>query len=127
MIRFYRRPANTCKLLNKLIKQGSKVFALADNGYVWWFQLSSQRHGIAKLDKHKDLTATGSIVLQLAHLLPKIDQSYFILYLGNYFTSIPLSSKLRAKNISAVGTTRPLGIDFLALLIALRQKFSTCS
>src|SRR5277367_5950594 len=65
------------------------------------------------------------MVLQMARRLPKIDQSYFVLYLDNYFTSIPLFSKLRAENIGAVGTTRPSGIDFPALLIALRQKFST--
>jgi hypothetical protein len=104
---------------NKPIKQGYKIFALADNGYVWWFQLSSWRYRIAKLDKHKDLTAIGSIVLQMAHLLPKINQSYFVLYLNNYFTSISLFSKLRAKNIGAIGIARPLGIDFPILLIAL--------
>ena len=32
---------------------------------------------------------------------------------------------LRAENIGAVGTTRPQGIEFPALLIALRQKWST--
>lgn len=32
---------------------------------------------------------------------------------------------LQAKNIGAVSTARPLGINFPALLIALRQKFST--
>jgi Transposase IS4 len=47
----------------------------------------------------------------MARRLPKIDQSYFVLYLDNYFTSMPLFSKLRAKNIGAVGTTRLLGIN----------------
>jgi hypothetical protein len=74
---------------------------------------------------YKGLIAIGSMVLQMARRLPKIDQSYFVLHLNNYFTSIPLFSKLRAENIGAVGTTRPSGIDFPALLIALRQKFST--
>jgi hypothetical protein len=119
MVHCLRRLVDICKMLNKPIKQGYKIFALADNGYVWWFQLSSRCYRIAKLDKHKDLTATGSMVLQMAHCLPKIDQSYFVLYLDNYFTSIPLFSMLQAKNISAVSTTRPLSIDFLALLIAL--------
>jgi hypothetical protein len=125
MVRCLGRSADTCKMPNKPIKQGYKIFALADNRYIWWFQLSSRRYGIAELDKHKDLTATSSMVLQMARRLPKIDQSYFVLYLDNYFTSIPLFSMLRAKNIGAVGTTRPSGIDFPALLIALRQKFST--
>jgi len=120
IVRCFGRSADTCKMPNKPIKQGYKIFALADNGYIWWFQLSSQRYRIAELDKHKDLTPTGSIVLQIARLLPKINQSYFVLYLDNYFTSIPLFLKLRAENIGAVSTTRPLGINFPALLIALR-------
>jgi hypothetical protein len=56
---------------NKPIKQGYKIFALADNGYIWWFQLSSRRYGIAELDKQKGLTAIGSIVLQIAQCLYK--------------------------------------------------------
>jgi hypothetical protein len=32
---------------------------------------------------------------------------------------------LRKENIGAVGTTRPLGIDFPALFIVLRKKHST--
>lgn len=124
MVRFYGRSSDTCKMPNKPIKQGYKIFALADNGYVWHFQLSSRRHGIAELVKDTELTSTGSMVLQMARLLPKINESYFVLYLDNYFTSIPLFSMLRAENIGAVGTTRPSGTEFPALLIALRQNFS---
>jgi hypothetical protein len=79
---------------NKPIKQGYKIFALADNGYVWHFQLSSRLHRIAELYKVDELTPTGSMVLQIAQLLPKFPDSYYILYLGNYFTSIPLFSML---------------------------------
>ena len=61
----------------------------------------------------------------MVRLLPKIKESYFIIFLDNYFTSIPLFLKLRAKNISAVGKTRPQGTEFPALLITLRQKWST--
>jgi hypothetical protein len=60
----------------------------------------------------------------MAQLLPKIPNSYFVIYIDNYFTSIPLFSMLRKQNISAAGTTRPLGIDFPALLIVLRKKWS---
>jgi hypothetical protein len=45
--------------------------------------------------------------------------------MDNYFTSIPLFSMLWKENISAVGTTQPLGIDYLALLIVLCKKYST--
>jgi hypothetical protein len=110
---------------NKPIKQGYKIFALANNGYVWHFQLSSRQYRIAELHKVNELTPTGSIVLQMARLLPKFSNSHFIIYIDNYFTSIPLFSMLRKENISAVGTTRPSGVDFPALLIVLRKNWST--
>ena len=120
MVRFYGRSSDTCKMPNKPIKQGYKIFALADNGYVWHFQLSSRCHGIAELVKDTELTSTGSMVLQMARLLPKFEDSHFVLYLDNYFTSVPLFSMLYAKNISTVRTTRSSGTKFLALLITLR-------
>jgi hypothetical protein len=63
IVRFFGRSANTCKMPNKPIKQGYKIFALAANGYVWHFQLSLRQHGIAELEKVHELTPTGSIVL----------------------------------------------------------------
>jgi hypothetical protein len=112
-------------MLNKPIKQGYKIFALASNGYVWHFQLSLRQYRIAELDKVNKLTPTGSMVLQMARLLPKFSNSHFVIYIDNYFTSIPLFSMLCKENISAVGTTRPSGIDFLTLLIVLRKNWST--
>jgi hypothetical protein len=125
MVCFHGRLSDTCKMPNKPIKQGYKIFALADDSYVWHFQLSSRQYGIGKLYKVDELTPTGSIVLQMARLLPKFSNSHYIIYLDNYFTSIPLFSMLRKENIGAVGTTRPLGIDFPTLLIVLRKNWST--
>ena len=51
MVRFYGRSSDTCKMPNKPIKQGYKIFALADDGYVWHFQLSSRCFSIAELEK----------------------------------------------------------------------------
>jgi hypothetical protein len=125
MVRFHSRSSDTYKMLNKPIKQGYKIFALADNGYVWHFQLSSRQHGIRELKKVDKLTLTGSMVLQMAQLLPKFLNSYFVIYMDNYFTSIPLFSMLRKQNISAARTTRPLGINFPALLTVLRKNWPT--
>src|SRR6266536_4219983 len=61
----------------------------------------------------------------MARLLPKFPNSHYVLYLDNYFTSIPLFSMLRKENIGAVGTTRASGIDFPALLTVLRKNWST--
>ena len=108
---------------NKPIKQGYKIFALTANGYIWHFQLSSRQHGIAELEKVHELTLTGSIVLQMARFLPKFPNSHFVIYMDNYFTSIPLFSILWKENIGAARTTRPLEIDFPALLIVLHSKF----
>lgn len=71
MVRFFGRSNDTCKMPNKPIKQGYKIFALVDNGYIWHFQLSSKQHGIRELEKVDELTSTSSIVLQMAKLLPK--------------------------------------------------------
>ena len=77
------------------------------------------------MEKDDELTPTGSIVLQMARFLSKFDDSYYVIYMDNYFTSIPLFSILRKENIGAAGTTRSSGIDFPALLIILRKKWST--
>jgi hypothetical protein len=63
IVRFNSCLSDIYKMLNKLIKQGYKIFALANNGYVWHFQLSSREHGIRELKKVNKLTLTSSIVL----------------------------------------------------------------
>jgi hypothetical protein len=122
IVRFRRQLNDTYKMPNKPIKQGYKIFALVDNGYVWYFQLSLRQYRIRELYKVNELTSTGSIVLQIACPLPKFSNLHYIIYLDNYFTSIPLFSILRKENIGAVGTTRPLGIDFPTLLIVLHKN-----
>jgi hypothetical protein len=42
MARFYGWSSDTYKMPNKPIKQGYKIFALVDKGYIWHFQLSSR-------------------------------------------------------------------------------------
>jgi hypothetical protein len=66
MVRFHSRSFDTCKMPNKPIKQGYKIFALGEDGYVWHFQLSSRQHGIGELEKVDELTPTSSMVLQMA-------------------------------------------------------------
>ena len=55
----------------------------------------------------------------MAQHLPKFDNSYYTLFLNNYFTSIPLFTTLRIEKISASRTTRPLGLEYPSLLIVL--------
>jgi hypothetical protein len=105
MVRFHSRLGDTYKMLNKPIKQGYKIFALANNGYVWHFQLSLRQYRIRELEKVNKLTPTSSMVLQMAQLLPTFPNSYFVIYIDNYFTSILLFAMLQKENISAVRTT----------------------
>jgi hypothetical protein len=42
MVRFFGCSSDTYKMPNKPIKQGYKIFALVENGYVWHFQMSSK-------------------------------------------------------------------------------------
>jgi Transposase IS4 len=125
IVRFYSCLADTFKMPRKLIKQGYKIFALAQDGYVWHFQLALKQHRIAELEMVNKLTTTGLMVFQIAQLLPKFLNAYFAIYMDNYFTSILLFSMLQNENIGAVRTTWPLGINFLALLIVLHKKHST--
>jgi hypothetical protein len=46
-----------------------------------------------------------------------------MIYLDNYFTSIPLFLELRACNFGAVGTTRPY-VEFPKGLIELKARYS---
>ncbi len=58
----------------------------------------------------------------MARLLPKFNDSHYVIYINNYFISIPLFLMLRKENIGTAETTRSLDIDFPALLIILRKK-----
>ena len=122
MVHFYGQSSYTCKMPNKPIKQGYKIFALAKDGYVWHFQLSSRQNKIAELEEVSNLILTRFMVLQMVQLLPKFSNSHYIIYMDNYFTSISLFSMFCKENIGAVRTTRLSGTDFPVLLIVLCQK-----
>ena len=88
---------------SKPIKQGYKVFGIADYGYLYNWIWSSQEKGLQDVLHFPNLTNTGCLVQTLALSLPR---QYLTIYLDNYFTSIPLFSELRACNFGVVGTTR---------------------
>ncbi len=72
MIQCHGRTSHSVKMPNKPIKQGYKVFALAEHGYIWIFIWSSRQLGIAEMFKHPDLTPTGFMVLNMVESLPTI-------------------------------------------------------
>ena len=89
---------------NKPIKQGYKIYGIADHGYIFNWVWSSRGKGLQALFKHPNLTPTGSLVRSLVLSLPR---QRLAIYLDNYFTSIPLFQELRNCGFGAVGTTRP--------------------
>ena len=105
---------------NKPIKQGYKVFGIADHGYLYNFLWSSREKGLQDIILQPNLTKTGCLVKNLALTLPR---RYLTIYMDNYFTSVPLFSELRANNFGAVGTTRPHP-DFPTELKELKQRFA---
>jgi hypothetical protein len=88
----------------KPIKEGYKVYGIADHGYIYGWIWSSRAKGLQALIKHPSLTPTSSLVCSLALMLPR---RHIAIYMDNYFTSIPLFVKLQACKFGVVGTTRP--------------------
>jgi hypothetical protein len=62
------------------------------------------------------LTKTGYLIQNLALSLP---QCGLVIYINNYFTSMPLFTELRAYNFGAVGITRPYK-EFLNKLVKIK-------
>jgi hypothetical protein len=106
---------------NKPIKQGYKIYGIADHGYIYNWLWSSREKGLQDIVLHPGLTNTGCLVRQLALSLPR---RFLTIYLDNYFTSVPLFSELRACNFGAVGTTRPHK-EFPGQLSDIKNRFST--
>jgi hypothetical protein len=106
---------------NKPIKQGYKIYGIADHGYIFNWIWSSREKGLQDIVLHPKLTNTGCLVRSLVLSLPR---HYLTIYLDNYFTSIPLFSELRACNFGAVGTTRPYA-EFPKGLTELKARYST--
>jgi hypothetical protein len=110
MIRCHGRSQHIYKMPNKPIKQGYKLYGLADHGYMWYWLWASRTKSLVEvvIDKNPTLTKTGSMVLQLLRKLPThSDGGVYTVYLDNYFTSIELFKQLRELGIGACGTTRP--------------------
>jgi hypothetical protein len=75
----------------KPIKEGYKVYGIADHGYIYGWIWSSREKGLQALIKHLSLTPTGSLVRSLALMLPR---RYMAIYMDNYFTLVPLFIEL---------------------------------
>ena len=85
MVRFCEHSFHTLKVKNKPIKQRFKSFALCSHSYTYGFLWYSVSQGIADLVKLDHVTPTGSVVIQLAKLLP--ERKRWNLVLDNYLTN----------------------------------------
>ena len=106
---------------NKPIKQGYKIFGIADHSYLYNWIWSSREKGLQEVLQFPTLTNIGCLVRTLVLSLPR---QYLTIYLNNYFTSIPLFSELQACNFSAISTTRPHK-EFPGELVELKTRFAT--
>ena len=89
---------------NKPIKQGYKIYGIADHGYLYNFLQSSREKGLQDILYRPGLTKTACLVRNLALSLPR---RRLVIYMDNYFTSMPLFIELQACEFGAMGTTRP--------------------
>ena len=104
---------------SKPIKQGYKLFGIADHGYIYSWIWSSKIFSIKEIKSYDSLMNTGALVRALVATLSR---TRITIYLDNYFTSIPLFSSLHTKQYSAVGTTRPYALFPTALLILKKEE-----
>jgi len=75
----------------KLIKEGYKIYGIADHGYLYIWIWSSREKGLQAIFKYPNLIPTGSLVRTLALTLPR---RQLAIYMDNYFTSVPLFVEL---------------------------------
>src|SRR5438034_11390293 len=103
MIPYLGHTWHAIKAPHKPIKQGYKIWALADLGYIFnwlWYSKTRGTEGLGMKSRQNTMANTQTLVLSLAKSLPNLNsaQSY-ILYLDNLLTNIPLVKALRQLDI----------------------------
>ena len=90
---------------NKPIKEGYKIWALADLGYTWDFLFYSLKHKTAEVLADKRVSPTCATMIHMASTLP-YQTHQFTLFIDNLFCTPDLFQILRDMGIVANGTTR---------------------
>jgi hypothetical protein len=103
MVRCFGRSLHTYKMPNKPIKQGYKLYGIADYGYVYSWIWSLKKYRLEAILPQEGLTNTGAMVKALISTLPRTG---ITIYIDNYFTSIPLFKLLCNTAFGAVDITR---------------------
>ncbi len=124
-IKFYGRSKHTQKFPHKPIKQGFKIWAICERGYLYNFLFYSRYWKTGELEKNSSLPDTQLVVYQLARSLPPLyGEHTYTIYMDNLFTSTALFRILRSEVFGACGTTRPnSSADFPPTLQVLKEKY----
>ena len=105
----------------KPIKEGYKLFAIGNEGYIYGYSWYSPVQGLEGRPKVKGLEDTSAMVFKLAiDLLP----NNTILFIDNYFTCPELAMALRGRRITVYGTIKPERKDLPELLVQMKTEFA---
>jgi len=102
MIPYFGHTRHAIKAPHKPIKQGYKLWALGDHGYIFNWLWHSKVQGTEGLDSrshYKSMTDTQALVISLAKSLSDSSVIDYILYLDNLFSNIPLAKILEELDI----------------------------
>ena len=122
MILYLGHTQHTIKAPHKSIKQGYKIWALGDLGYIFnwlWHSRSLSTENLSKRSRQKVMADTQTLVMSLAKSLPEPVQG-FILYLDNLFTNLPLATALGQLGIGVMGTARVNALDLPEEIVQLK-------
>lgn len=90
---------------NKPHKWGIKLFVLCyTSGFAYRFEIYNGAGDNVVLPGQPDLGATANVVVRLSQTIPEF--VHHILYVDNFYTSLPLLVLLRARGIFSLGTVR---------------------
>jgi hypothetical protein len=110
---------------NKPIKQGYKIFALAEHGYIWTFSWSSRQLGIEEMFKWPGLTSTGSMAVELIEWLPNpSDASETLSKSSNKSSSKPASESM-GESVNQSGLELTISLPVASYSIYMDNYFNS--
>ena len=107
MIPYFGHTRHAIKAPHKPTKQGYKIWALGDHGYIFnwlWHSKAQGVEGLGSRSCYKPMADTQALVISLAKSLPDPSVIGYTLYLDNLFPNIPLAKALGEIDIGIMGT-----------------------
>ena len=122
MIPYFGHTWHAIKALHKPIKQGYKLWALGDRGYIFnwlWYSKARGTEGLGSRSHQNPMADTQALVISLAKSLPNLAIGY-TLYLDNLFPNSPLATALEQLGIGVMGTARANALGIPLSLVQLK-------